>query len=535
MVIVGRSIMTKIIYIMVIAVLSVIAIPSAMAFQHIGLSVTRDISDQTVVPGSTFAVTVTLTANDDIWVPALDEDLPDGWTVTDVDCAGVPYFYKASTSEWILLCEMSAGESRTITYDVTVPGDAALQDYDITGNAFAYHVDPVDVGGESTVTVEEYKALSVIRDISEQTVEQGSTFPVTVTLTANEDIWVPALDEDLPDGWTVTDVICPGATYKASTTEWIWLCLMPAGDSRTITYNVTVPADAALQDYEITGNTFAYGIDPINVSGESMVTVEEYKALSATRDISEQTVEQGSTFMVTLTLTANEDIYVPALDEDLPDGWIVTDVVCPGATYKESTTEWIWLCNMSAGNSTMITYNATVPADAALQDYEITGNTFAYGIDPVNISGEGMVTVIAGEVEATDHVVINEFVANPDSGNDWVELYNPTGSDISLDGWALNDSASQIKSLSGMINASEYRVFEVSKRLNKNDDIITLLDGTTVVDEVTYGSQPDNAPVPATGNSTGRCPNGGDTDNDEDDFRIFEIPTGGIENDCDYV
>ena len=88
MVIVGRSIMTKIIYIMVIAVLSVIAIPSAMAFQHIGLSVTRDISDQTVVPGSTFAVTVTLTANDDIWVPALDEDLPDGWTVTDVDCAG---------------------------------------------------------------------------------------------------------------------------------------------------------------------------------------------------------------------------------------------------------------------------------------------------------------------------------------------------------------------------------------------------------------------------------------------------------------
>jgi hypothetical protein len=254
--------------------------------------------------------------------------------------------------------------------------------------------------------------------------------------------------------------------------------------------------------------------------------------LDVTRDISEQTVAQGSMFTVTVMLTAYDDIWVPALDENLPDGWTVAEVDSAGALYKASTNEWVWLSAMPAGSSETVIYEVTVPADAALQDYEITGEASAFCVDPVNVGGESMVTVIGGEVEATDHVVINEFVANPSSGKDWVELYNPTGSDISLDGWALNDSTSQMKSLSGMINASEYRVFEVSARLNKNGDTITLLDGTTVVDEVTYGSQPDNAPAPATGNSTGRCPNGEDTDNDEDDFRIFEIPTGGIENVC---
>ena len=131
------------------------------------------------------------------------------------------------------------------------------------------------------------------------------------------------------------------------------------------------------------------------------------------------------------------------------------------------------------------------------------------------------------------HIVINEFVANPSSGgNDWVELYNPTGGDISLDGWALNDSltTSHMKSLSGTINASGYRVFEVSNRLDKNDDIITLLNGTTVVDEVTYGSATGNAPVPTTNESAGRYPNGEDTDVDSNDFTIFDTPTPEAEN-----
>jgi hypothetical protein len=159
----------------------------------------------------------------------------------------------------------------------------------------------------------------------------------------------------------------------------------------------------------------------------------------------------------------------------------------------------------------------------------------------VNVTETGTINVTATKDEYATaettvtvvelaNIVINEFVANPSSCNDWVELYNPTGSDVSLDGWALNDSTSQIKSLSGTINASGYRVFEVSNRLGMDDDTITLLNGTTVVDEVTYGDAAGNAPVPTTNESAGRYPNGIDTNNDRADFRVFDIPTRNATN-----
>lgn len=39
-----------------------------------------------------------------------------------------------------------------------------------------------------------------------------------------------------------------------------------------------------------------------------------------------------------------------------------------------------------------------------------------------------------------NHVVVNEFEMNPsgtDSGNEWVELYNPTSSSVSIGGWKI--------------------------------------------------------------------------------------------------
>ena len=238
------------------------------------ISATRDISDQTVNPGSTFTVTLTLTANEDIQAPTLDENLPTGWTVTDVLNSGATY--NASTTEWIWVTAMPRGETKLVIYDVTVPASAALQDYDITGQASAHEVSPVAIGGESTVTVESGTTadpISATRDISDQTVEAGSTFTVTLTLTANEDIQAPTLDETFPAGWTVTEVDNGGATYKPSTNEWVWSAAMPSGETKTVIYDVTVSASATPQDYGITGQASAYEVSPVAIGGESKVTV----------------------------------------------------------------------------------------------------------------------------------------------------------------------------------------------------------------------------------------------------------------------
>ncbi|MEA1893825.1 MAG: hypothetical protein U9N36_01220, partial [Euryarchaeota archaeon] len=361
------------------------------------ISATRDISDRTVEAGSTFVVTITLTANEDIQAPMMDENLPTGWAVTVVDNGGAAY--RTSTTEWVWMTAMSSGETRTVVYEVTVPAGTTPQDYDITGQTSAYAVDPVDISAESIVTIESRTTvdpISATRNISDRTVEAGSTFTVTLTLTANEDIQAPTLDENLLTGWTVTEVSNDGATYKAATTEWVWTTAMSSGETRTVIYDVTVPAGTMPQDYRITGQASAHEVSPSTIGGESAVTIESgttVDLIAATRNISDRMVEAGSTFVVTLTLTANEDIQAPTLDENLPTGWTVTEVSNDGATYKAATTEWVWMAAMPSGETRTVVYEVTVPAGTTPQDYDITGQTSAYAVDPVDISGGSIVTI----------------------------------------------------------------------------------------------------------------------------------------------
>jgi|GEM_PF-2019750 len=132
-----------------IVLLSVASATPAMAAGEI--TATRDISIQEVSLGDTFTVTVTITANQEIEALALDEDLPGGWEVTRVsdDAAA----FKESTTEWIWTVRLSAGDSKTVIYNVTVPSDAEEGTYYITGNASAYKINPIAVGGETEVNV----------------------------------------------------------------------------------------------------------------------------------------------------------------------------------------------------------------------------------------------------------------------------------------------------------------------------------------------------------------------------------------------
>jgi len=126
-----------------------------------------------------------------------------------------------------------------------------------------------------TVTIDVRGApISTTRDISDQRVEPESIFTVTLTVTANEDdVQAPALKENLPAGWVVTEGDSGDAVYDPVTTEWIWVARMSSGETKTVTYNVTIPADAVSQDYHISGHASAYGVDPIEIGGESRVTV----------------------------------------------------------------------------------------------------------------------------------------------------------------------------------------------------------------------------------------------------------------------
>jgi len=131
------------------------------------------------------------------------------------------------------------------------------------------------------------------------------------------------------------------------------------------------------------------------------------------------------------------------------------------------------------------------------------------------------------------NIVINEFVS--DNTTEWVELYNKGTSSVDLTGWTLEDEASNSKSLAvlGTIAGGGYKVYTcTSGWLNNAGDIIWLNDSTGAnVDRVGYETSGD-APVPDAGRSTGRCPNGVDTDNDAADFTKLDITTAGAANAC---
>ncbi len=92
--------------------------------------------------------------------------------------------------------------------------------------------------------------------------------------------------------------------------------------------------------------------------------------------------------------------------------------------------------------------------------------------------------------ETSSSVIINEFVFDPSSGNEWIELFNKTGGDINLDNWQLVDDngASSDLTLTGTLPANGILVFEKSGGdgwlNNTGSESITLKDNNAQTQDI---------------------------------------------------
>jgi hypothetical protein len=152
---------------------------------------------------------------------------------------------------------------------------------------------------------------------------------------------------------------------------------------------------------------------------------------------------------------------------------------------------------------------------------------------------------------ATDHIVINEVqVGGTTADDEFVELYNPTGSDVSLLGWRLSTKSSAGTSTSNLvttfpdvsIKSHEYLLitspeyddippkdlsYSTTAHIGANNTVVLYSDsGSTIVDLVGMGTatikEEANAPLPVNNSSIERVSNL-DTDNNGLDFQIREI------------
>ena len=175
--------------------------------------------------------------------------------------------------------------------------------------------------------------------------------------------------------------------------------------------------------------------------------------------------------------------------------------------------------------------------------------------------------------DSTMGVVINEFVADPagsDTDREWIELYNASGVDVDISGWELQGGASSYASIGNIPEGTVLLVGEyllIGDELVEDDlamvpdvlmsmslgnagsnaDSIRLIScEEAVMDTVIYGDSfngtdpwvddqgnlPDFfAPKPSSGQSTGRVPNGVDTDILADDFQVLQFVSPKAPND----
>ena len=163
-----------------------------------------------------------------------------------------------------------------------------------------------------------------------------------------------------------------------------------------------------------------------------------------------------------------------------------------------------------------------------------------------------------------DNVVINEILYNPDgpdSGYEWIELYNPTSNNINLENWQLLNAGDEFEllyifppisiSANGYLliggamvpNCDLYTTLSFQNGGDATDGIrIVSFDGnykdTILYDEPNLNNLPDDiyeiatqfAPVASSNNSLSRFEDGIDSDNCQNDWFESFYPTPGEAN-----
>jgi len=385
----------------------------------IGLDQTA--SSATVEPGETvtFETTVNATGYN---APGLAVDLPDGWTIQSQSAEG-PVTYKSSTNEWVWL----SGGEYTVTYTVTVPDDAA-GDYAVAADGSAIEPDSgefVSSTVTTTVTVQEATdeppqtteppettATPDPAPTGEVSVSQSADGPVapggTVTMTAEVDaagLNAPALDVDLPAGWTIQSQSAEGpATYKQSSDEWVWLA-GDVTDTYTVEYVVAVPGDAADGDYTVTAAASALDADDQQVtdSTETTVSVAAAPANQApTADAgADETVEEGESVQLDASGSTDPD------GDSLSYAW--TQTGGPDVSLSDASAASPTFTAPDVDGATTLTFQVAVADENGASATDTVSVTIQPSSPPpagsatVSLSGPSEVTV--GDTAAFDVVV----------------------------------------------------------------------------------------------------------------------------------
>ena len=189
------------------------------------------------------------------------------------------------------------------------------------------------------------------------------------------------------------------------------------------------------------------------------------------------------------------------------------------STQQQSTTS---TNNQINTNSTTTTSTVTTPTTTQSIDTTTSTTSSAPQTSSTTINYSTTTTI-----SLWSFIKINEFVSDPESGNEWVELFNTATTSFDLFGGNICDNTlKSCKTTSGTIHAKSWLVMDLqtSKYLNNNGDSVILIDSDDdIVDQVDYGN---NLASSDKGQSLARKLDGVDLDGSSDWSITTQITKG---------
>ncbi len=141
------------------------------------------------------------------------------------------------------------------------------------------------------------------------------------------------------------------------------------------------------------------------------ITVSDL-AVKINRTISTTAALPGSTFLVVVRIEPQMDVAGVGLQENLPVGWSIKPLENAGAAFKRSTVQWVFVDQIRANTTKVISYEVTVPESDQLIAttlpvcFTITG-TFQAMSPAMELPVEG-----DAKIEITDALPIKEAIAH---------------------------------------------------------------------------------------------------------------------------
>ena len=314
----------------------------------------------TYQPGVPFMVSIVATPANYVQTFALEESIPVGWEPSTISGGGV-WDVANHKLKWGPFFGLDVTPS-AYSYQLTPSSNATLP----LALRAAARFDGTEVDLPHVITrFLVHSANTVVRTLPSK-YNPGQPLTVTLSATPIDTALVYAIEEGVPEGWTI-GLISHGGVWDVANRQVKWGPFFDAAATpRTLTYQLMAPADL-FGPVSFSG-TARFDQSPLPISGDSLLSNAPASVIRALPG----RYLPGVPFQVALRAAPVPGVLTYAVEETVPDGWVVSGLTDGGAwDARNKVLKWGPFLDQ---NLRTLVYTVTAPPTAA------GTNTFAgYG------------------------------------------------------------------------------------------------------------------------------------------------------------